>query len=84
MSSVPPAKQNSKTGKQQSSGGGGGTGGGGGGTANKTSGKGRAKKDEMVVMKLFESQPKCDEFYQWCNRTLSAMQSSVDSKYICV
>lgn len=73
VSSAPPAKQTSKTGKQQNT----------TGAANKAvTGKAKAKKDEMVVMKLFEQQPKYDEFYQWCSRTLSAMQSSVDSEYI--
>uniref|UniRef100_A0A1B6D8W0 GYF domain-containing protein n=2 Tax=Clastoptera arizonana TaxID=38151 RepID=A0A1B6D8W0_9HEMI len=40
--------------------------------------KNRAKKEEMNVLKLFEQQPKQDEFYNWCSKTLSTMQSSVD------
>ena len=48
----------------------------------KTSGgKTRSKKDEALVMKLFEQNvPRGDEFTQWCIKALSGLQASVDSE----
>lgn len=44
--------------------------------------KTRSKKEEALVMKLFEQNvPRGDEFTQWCSKALSGLQSSVDSKY---
>ncbi|XP_069695255.1 GRB10-interacting GYF protein 2 isoform X2 [Periplaneta americana] len=43
------------------------------------SSKTRSKKEEALVMKLFEQNvPRGDEFTQWCNKALSGLQSSVD------
>jgi PERQ amino acid-rich with GYF domain-containing protein len=56
------------------------------GTGNNPSGKAsgsktRSKKEEALVMKLFEQNiPRGDEFTQWCSKALSGLQSSVDSK----
>ncbi|CAD6237108.1 GSCOCG00002144001-RA-CDS [Cotesia congregata] len=45
---------------------------------NKTT-KNKAKKEEETVKKLFENNTaKTDDFTQWCNRTLSGLQVSVD------
>lgn len=57
------------------------------GTGNNLSGKisgnkTRSKKEEALVMKLFEQNvPRGDEFTQWCSKALSGLQSSVDSEY---
>ncbi|XP_057342048.1 GRB10-interacting GYF protein 2-like [Microplitis mediator] len=41
--------------------------------------KNKAKKEEETVKKLFENNTaKADDFTQWCNRTLSGLQVSVD------
>jgi len=56
------------------------------GTGNNPSGKAtgsktRSKKEEALVMKLFEQNvSRGDEFTQWCNKALSGLQSSVDSE----
>lgn len=51
------------------------------GNANAKSGKNRSKKEEEMVLKIFEqSVQRTDEFTQWCKQTLSGLQSSVDSK----
>jgi hypothetical protein len=51
-------------------------------SSGRTSGsKTRSKKEEALVMKLFEQNvPRGDEFTQWCNKALSGLQSSVDSE----
>jgi hypothetical protein len=54
------------------------------GTGNNPSGKAtgsktRSKKEEALVMKLFEQNvSRGDEFTQWCIKALSGLQSSVD------
>jgi len=46
-----------------------------------TGSKTRSKKEEALVMKLFEQNvSRGDEFTQWCNKALSGLQSSVDSE----
>jgi hypothetical protein len=56
-------------------------------TGNNPSGKAsgsktRSKKEEALVLKLFEQNvPRGDEFTQWCSKALSGLQSSVDSEY---
>lgn len=48
---------------------------------NNKANKSKTKKDEELVKKLFENNTaKTDDFTQWCNRTLSGLQASVDSK----
>lgn len=45
-------------------------------------GKTKTKKEEAVVMKLFEqTKPRSDEFFQWCTKVLSNMQSELDSEF---
>ena len=47
---------------------------------NKTN-KSKTKKDDEGVKKPFENNTaKADDFTQWCNRTLSGLQASVDGK----
>lgn len=56
------------------------------GTGSNPSGKAsgsktRSKKEEALVMKLFEQNvSRGDEFTQWCSKALSGLQSSVDSE----
>lgn len=43
--------------------------------------KNKNKRDEELVKKLFEQNTaKTDDFTQWCNKALSGLQVSVDSK----
>lgn len=49
---------------------------------NNKASKSKNKREEELVKKLFEQNTaKTDEFTQWCNKTLSGIQASVDSKY---
>lgn len=48
--------------------------------SNKTN-KSKNKREEELVKKLFEQNTaKTDDFTQWCNKALSGLQVSVDSK----
>lgn len=49
--------------------------------SNNKASKNKNKKEEELVKKLFEQNTaKTDEFTQWCSKTLSSIQASVDSK----
>lgn len=49
---------------------------------NNKASKSKNKREEELVKKLFEQNTaKTDEFTQWCNKALSGIQASVDSKY---
>jgi len=49
---------------------------------NNKASKSKNKREEELVKKLFEQNTaKTDEFTQWCNKALSSIQASVDSKY---
>lgn len=49
---------------------------------NNKASKNKNKREEELVKKLFEQNTaKTDEFTQWCNKALSGIQASVDSKY---
>lgn len=48
---------------------------------NNKASKSKNKREEELVKKLFEQNTaKADEFTQWCNKALSSLQASVDSK----
>lgn len=48
---------------------------------NNKASKSKNKREEELVKKLFEQNTaKTDEFTQWCNKALSGIQASVDSK----
>lgn len=50
--------------------------------SNNKASKSKNKREEELVKKLFEQNTaKTDEFTQWCNKALSGIQASVDSKY---
>jgi len=50
---------------------------------NNKASKNKNKREEELVKKLFEQNTaKTDEFTQWCNKALSYIQASVDSKYL--
>lgn len=50
--------------------------------SNNKASKSKNKREEELVKKLFEQNTaKPDDFTQWCNKTLSGIQASVDSKY---
>lgn len=49
---------------------------------NNKAAKSKSKKDEELVKKLFEQNTaKTDDFTQWCNKALTGLKVSVDSKY---
>lgn len=49
--------------------------------SNNKASKNKNKREEELVKKLFEQNTaKTDEFTQWCNKALSGIQASVDSK----
>lgn len=48
---------------------------------NNKASKSKNKREEELVKKLFEQNTaKTDDFTQWCNKALSGIQASVDSK----
>lgn len=50
--------------------------------SNNKASKSKNKREEELVKKLFEQNTaKADEFTLWCNKALSSIQASVDSKY---